>query len=204
VSATKHQIVILTYRRDDFEVILTTRRPEAKKRVRSAASLEAYEKLSDAEKEQLRVEKAAKRKIAARKFYLKNKEKLAKKHAEYRRKNPEKRAGFAARWRARRYGQTSHEDAKEAAERVRNLKSGLIGTCTYCQKELPMKQMTIDHIRPLARGGLHVAANLTLSCRPCNSSKNDKILGEQWGNITQPVGKVKCTRTGSNRRKYKT
>lgn len=138
---------------------------------------------------------------SARNFYLRNTEKIKKAHSEYRKKNPEKKAGFASTWRSRRYGgNLDPEDVKKAAEMVRNLKSGLFGTCSYCAKELAMNQMTIDHIKPLAKGGQHVAENLALACRPCNSSKNDKILGEQWGNIPQITGEKRYTRTGSNRK----
>jgi 5-methylcytosine-specific restriction endonuclease McrA len=33
---------------------------------------------------------------------------------------------------------------------------------------------TIDHVKPLNKGGAHMLANMRLACRSCNSSKNDK------------------------------
>ena len=150
------------------------------------------------EAEQKKEAKRQKRRDYIRQWYLKNSEKVSKKTAEYRKKNPDKRAKFAAIWRSRRYGQTDRYDAADAAKKIREMKSQIVGTCVYCHREFAMKSLTIDHIKPLARGGLHVARNLTLACRPCNLSKNSKILGEQWGNTTQAVGEKWYTRTGSN------
>ena len=48
------------------------------------------------------------------------------------------------------------------------------GPCVYCGA----LATTIDHIRPLARGGHEVEANLVPACRSCNSSKSDRLLTE--------------------------
>lgn len=37
------------------------------------------------------------------------------------------------------------------------------------------KELTMDHVRPLKRGGLHEASNIVASCQPCNSSKGTKL-----------------------------
>lgn len=45
--------------------------------------------------------------------------------------------------------------------------------CHWCGKkcaDLP----TIDHVIPLARGGMHEARNLVIACKPCNSRKHAK------------------------------
>ncbi|WP_138905950.1 HNH endonuclease [Streptomyces chryseus] len=47
-------------------------------------------------------------------------------------------------------------------------------SCTYCDR--PFGQMVVaevDHIRPLARGGVHEWWNLAPSCRDCNRWKSD-------------------------------
>lgn len=46
--------------------------------------------------------------------------------------------------------------------------------CVYCGKAAT----TVDHIRPLARGGHEIEANLTAACKRCNSSKGAKLLTE--------------------------
>jgi 5-methylcytosine-specific restriction endonuclease McrA len=48
------------------------------------------------------------------------------------------------------------------------------GLCGYCGRPGD----TIDHIIPRSRGGTHDWINVTLSCRPCNSKKADKLLSE--------------------------
>jgi len=40
-------------------------------------------------------------------------------------------------------------------------------------------RIEIDHIVPLARGGLHSASNLQPLCRSCNAQKNSKTM-EEW------------------------
>ncbi len=44
------------------------------------------------------------------------------------------------------------------------------GKCAHCKIEA---KLTLDHIIPLAKGGMHDRSNAQLLCRSCNSSKND-------------------------------
>lgn len=43
-------------------------------------------------------------------------------------------------------------------------------TCHYCGKKL-YKNMTLDHLLPISRGGQTVLKNLTICCSKCNSEK---------------------------------
>lgn len=43
--------------------------------------------------------------------------------------------------------------------------------CVYCGRDIDEKTMTIDHMDPLALGGLHSISNIVLCCRDCNSQK---------------------------------
>jgi 5-methylcytosine-specific restriction endonuclease McrA len=45
--------------------------------------------------------------------------------------------------------------------------------CYYCKKK---RQLTMDHVIPLSKGGKHTASNIVPACLSCNSSKHDKIL----------------------------
>ena len=47
--------------------------------------------------------------------------------------------------------------------------------CAYCGDEAD----AVDHIIPVSRGGPHVQENLVAVCKPCNSSKGNKLL-EEW------------------------
>ncbi len=55
----------------------------------------------------------------------------------------------------------------------------------YCRIKLvcdgdfvPFEEMHLDHVVPLARGGLHCYGNVQTGCAPCNLSKKDKLLDE--------------------------
>ena len=49
------------------------------------------------------------------------------------------------------------------------------GLCAYC--DAPAKHL--DHIKPIARGGLDVLSNVIPACAPCNYAKADQSLA-QW------------------------
>lgn len=50
-------------------------------------------------------------------------------------------------------------------------------SCAYCDRSFGEKVvLEIDHIRPLAKGGLHTWSNLAPACRECNQSKSDHEL----------------------------
>lgn len=48
--------------------------------------------------------------------------------------------------------------------------------CEYCGKF--DVRLTIDHIKPLSRGGQNCIENVTMACISCNLSKGDKLLSE--------------------------
>jgi len=45
------------------------------------------------------------------------------------------------------------------------------GVCHYCEQKVSPKDLTMDHLVPLARGGLSVKNNLVPSCKACNAKK---------------------------------
>lgn len=45
--------------------------------------------------------------------------------------------------------------------------------CYYCKKR---KVLTLDHVIPISKGGLHVKENIVPACRSCNSKKKDKLI----------------------------
>ncbi len=55
--------------------------------------------------------------------------------------------------------------------------------CQYCHKVFPPKQLTIDHVMPLSRGGQHVWHNVASSCSKCNNRKGSKTVAEARLNI---------------------
>ncbi len=51
------------------------------------------------------------------------------------------------------------------------------GCCEYCysQSRFAMQSFSVEHIKPLSKGGLSTEANLALSCQGCNNHKYNKI-----------------------------
>lgn len=45
------------------------------------------------------------------------------------------------------------------------------GVCHYCGKKFAPRELTMDHVIPLARGGTSASGNIVPSCRPCNQQK---------------------------------
>lgn len=52
------------------------------------------------------------------------------------------------------------------------------GTCGICGKPVKFGQMTIDHIQPLSRGGVHSYANTQPAHGICNHVKSNSLDGE--------------------------
>ena len=92
------------------------------------------------------------------------------------------------RVRNRRYAQTHRAQKNDAnheyrarlagvastatAEHEKAIKAAYKGRCAYCGRK--PKQLTIDHVIPLAKGGSHIPENLVPACKPCNSAKRDR------------------------------
>lgn len=48
----------------------------------------------------------------------------------------------------------------------------------WCGRVLQASEITLDHVIPLRRGGVHTANNLRVACRRCNQRKGTKLLEE--------------------------
>jgi len=58
------------------------------------------------------------------------------------------------------------------------------GVCTYCGKKVPSKQLTMDHIVPISRGGRTTRGNVTPCCKTCNTQKKTMLTFE-WDEYIQ-------------------
>ena len=45
------------------------------------------------------------------------------------------------------------------------------GECHYCGLTFAKKDLTMDHIVPVSRGGKSTKGNVVVACKPCNSDK---------------------------------
>ncbi|MFB6263551.1 MAG: HNH endonuclease, partial [Bradymonadaceae bacterium] len=50
--------------------------------------------------------------------------------------------------------------------------------CQYCGRQLPVEQLTFDHVVPQSRGGPTNWTNIVTSCAPCNRRKADRTPDE--------------------------
>ncbi|MCG8685465.1 MAG: HNH endonuclease [Desulfobacterales bacterium] len=53
------------------------------------------------------------------------------------------------------------------------------GICHYCQEQFPPKELTMDHVIPIARGGKSEKFNLVPCCKACNTQKR-QMLPAEW------------------------
>jgi len=86
---------------------------------------------------------------------------------EYRRKNPEKTATWKNNRRSREMGAEGNFTAMEWTE----LKNKHLNKCARCGISA---KLTVDHIKPLSRGGSNYIENIQPLCMPCNSRKSVK------------------------------
>jgi len=52
------------------------------------------------------------------------------------------------------------------------------GICHYCGMKFPPKELTMDHLVPLARGGKSTRGNLVPCCKECNNRKKTMLSFE--------------------------
>lgn len=116
------------------------------------------------------------RRATVKKWYDSNKDsELARKRdnpnhvanvVQWQKSNREKVRTYKANNKAKRkaaQGELSADIVSQLFERQR-------GKCVCCQKQLRLYH--VDHIVPLARGGMNVDENVQLLCRKCNISKS--------------------------------
>jgi 5-methylcytosine-specific restriction endonuclease McrA len=51
------------------------------------------------------------------------------------------------------------------------------GICYLCFDKFTFKDMEMDHVIPVSKGGKHEASNVKMSCCKCNRKKGTKIIG---------------------------
>ena len=136
-----------------------------------------------------------------------NPERKQELNRQWREENPEHKAEYDSKWREanpgyfrqwheahpeynRQWAEANPERVRETGRRRRARKANAtIGpvdeaaiyerdgyACVYCGSG---EDLTLDHIVPLAHGGMHCEDNLVVACRSCNSSKGATSL-EDW------------------------
>jgi len=108
--------------------------------------------------------------------YLMNLDEYKKRARRWDKSNPEKIKNIRNNVKARRR-------IRESNAYVENIDRNLIydrdnGICQICGELVPKNEMTIDHIIPLAKDGIHSYNNVQLAHSVCNSSKGVKTIHE--------------------------
>ncbi len=80
----------------------------------------------------------------------------------------------------------TEEEIKKEKEKARKLRKSLWwkrrcakGVCYFCNKKISPKELTMDHLIPLIRGGKSTKANIVPACKECNNKKK-YLLPLEW------------------------
>ncbi|MCL5024467.1 MAG: HNH endonuclease [Nitrospirae bacterium] len=80
----------------------------------------------------------------------------------------------------------TEEESRREKEKARELRKTqwwkrkrAAGICFYCRKKVPPKELTMDHIVPIVRGGKSTKGNVVPVCKECNDRKK-YLLPLEW------------------------
>jgi 5-methylcytosine-specific restriction endonuclease McrA len=79
----------------------------------------------------------------------------------------------------------SEEEIKRERSKARELRHSqwwkrrcAAGMCHYCGRKFPPRELTMDHLVPLIRGGRSTKGNLVPTCKDCNANKKHRLAFE--------------------------
>ena len=85
----------------------------------------------------------------------------------------------------------SREDLKRERSRAKELRESqwwkrrlAKGICHYCGRSSLPRELTMDHIVPVSRGGKSTKGNVVACCKECNSAKK-QLLPMEWEQYLQ-------------------
>jgi 5-methylcytosine-specific restriction endonuclease McrA len=116
------------------------------------------------------------------KYYLENKERKKEYIYEWNKKNP----GYQFWAKEERRNRVSRQsDGTVTKEFVFDCLFKSSDKCCYCLASIENTTKVVDHIIPIAKGGLHSARNLVVCCSACNRRKGAKTYSE-WLDCLEP------------------
>lgn len=71
------------------------------------------------------------------------------------------------------------------------------GTCYYCNKQYSPRDLTMDHIIPISRGGASEKINLVAACKDCNNKKKN-LLPVEWEEYLEILKESVSTQSRKN------
>lgn len=66
------------------------------------------------------------------------------------------------------------------------------GICHYCGNKYSPKELTMDHVIPLSRGGSSERFNIVPCCKDCNNKKKN-LVPTEWDEYLQMIKYKKST-----------
>ncbi len=89
----------------------------------------------------------------------------------------------------------SEEELRRERQKARELRQSqwwknriAQGVCHYCGAQAPPKELTLDHVVPLVRGGKSTRGNCVPACKACNSQKQS-LTPVEWAEYLEKLGK---------------
>lgn len=86
------------------------------------------------------------------------------------------------------------EDLKREKNKARELRGSqwwqrkcAKGVCYYCKRPVKAKEMTMDHVVPISRGGKTTKGNVVPACKECNTNKKS-LLPIEWEQYLEGKG----------------
>ncbi|MGQ9459375.1 MAG: HNH endonuclease [Anaerolineae bacterium] len=87
------------------------------------------------------------------------------------------------------------EDLRRERQKARELRQTqwwkrkiVRGVCHYCQRTFSPRDLTMDHLVPLARGGKSTKGNCVPCCKACNTKKRS-LLPMEWDEYLRSLRK---------------
>ncbi len=78
--------------------------------------------------------------------------------------------------------EVSEEQIRRERQKARELRASqwwkrkrATGICHYCGGKFAPKELTMDHLVPIIRGGKSTKGNVVPSCKKCNSEKKYRL-----------------------------
>jgi hypothetical protein len=122
--------------------------------------------------------------VSGKRSYSKNKKVLLEKQKIWRKENPVRAAEIRKKWRVSNRSKCANYQLIRRTQKRENgvflilpheLNRLYSSPCQICGTR---KNITVDHVIPIRQGGRHSIGNLQPMCKPCNSSKGNKLMVE--------------------------
>ena len=117
------------------------------------------------------------RKERAKSWYVENRERARDLSERWKQANPERYHAAKMRWQKTNLQKGAEKQRRRAVRlrggRVEKIDPWFIytrdgGRCHICHKRVAKKEMSLDHLIPVSKGGDHIAVNIRLAHLSCN------------------------------------